>query len=204
MQLYIYTYIEITEIDICIYISFFKYISGIPGQCATITPQMFSGVTTIYTHAHLSMWLFASEVSTYYHMCHPGIVSILMLALTYIQAMTLHKHTYSRFNDDSGHILYRIMVTTTSVMGVMKIGNTVPRVGLKPTSLAFRSRVLPSHHIGFLMSPVYVALCLSGQFRLLHTYKYVHVHLRIYAHVFTCIYAYCVYVHMNKISIIWK
>ena len=34
------------------------------------------------------------------------------------------------------------MVTTTSGMGVMKMGNTVPRAGIKPTSLAFCANVL--------------------------------------------------------------
>ena len=37
----------------------------------------------------------------------------------------------------------------TSVMVVMKMGNTVPRAGFKPTSLAFRASVLPLHHVGF-------------------------------------------------------
>ena len=27
--------------------------------------------------------------------------------------------------------------------------NTVPRVGVEPTSLAFRASVLPFHHVGF-------------------------------------------------------
>ena len=59
------------------------------------------------------------------------------------------------------------------VMGVMKMGNIVPRAGLEPTSLAFQASVLPLHHVGSLMSPlypcplVYVALCLRGQRRLL-------------------------------------
>ena len=50
-------------------------------------------------------------------------------------------------------------------MGVMKIGNIVPRAGFEPTSLAFRASVLPLHHMGSLMSPlyphppVYVTLC---------------------------------------------
>ena len=35
------------------------------------------------------------------------------------------------------------------VVGVMKMGNTVPRVGLEPTSLAFWASVLPLHHVGF-------------------------------------------------------
>ena len=41
------------------------------------------------------------------------------------------------------------MVTATSVVGVMKMGNTVPRAGLEPTSLAFRASVLHLHHVGF-------------------------------------------------------
>ena len=35
-------------------------------------------------------------------------------------------------------------------MGVMKIGNIVPRAGLERTSLAFRASVLPLHHTGSL------------------------------------------------------
>ena len=35
------------------------------------------------------------------------------------------------------------------VMGVMKMGNIVPRVGLEPISLAFRTSVLPLHNVGF-------------------------------------------------------
>ena len=34
-------------------------------------------------------------------------------------------------------------------MGVMKMGNIVPRAGLEPTPLAFWASVLPLHHIGF-------------------------------------------------------
>ena len=40
--------------------------------------------------------------------------------------------------------------------GVMKMGNNVPRAGLKPISLAFRASVLPLHHIGSLMSSPYI------------------------------------------------
>ena len=53
--------------------------------------------------------------------------------------MTLHIHTQGRFNNhtlqDHGH--------GTSIMDAMKMGNTVPRLGLKTTSLAFRASVLP-------------------------------------------------------------
>ena len=35
------------------------------------------------------------------------------------------------------------------VMGVMKMGITVPREGLEPTSLAFRASVLPLPHVCF-------------------------------------------------------
>ena len=31
----------------------------------------------------------------------------------------------------------------------MKMGNTVPRAGLKPTSLAFQASVISLHHVGF-------------------------------------------------------
>ena len=50
------------------------------------------------------------------------------------------------------------MVTATSVMVVTKMGNTVPRVGLEPTSLAFRASVLPLHlhHVVSLTSLLYV------------------------------------------------
>ena len=54
------------------------------------------------------------------------------------------------------------------VVGVMKMGNTVPRAGIEPISLAFFASVLPLHHVGSLMSPLhpylpaYVALCLRG------------------------------------------
>ena len=37
------------------------------------------------------------------------------------------------------------------VVGLMKIGNIVPRVGLEPTSLSFQTSVLPLHHIGSLI-----------------------------------------------------
>ena len=37
----------------------------------------------------------------------------------------------------------------------MQMGNTVPRAGLKLTSLAFRAGVLPLDHIGSLMSPLF-------------------------------------------------
>ena len=59
-----------------------------------------------------------------------------------------------------------------SVEGMMKMGNTVPIVGIEPTSLTICASVLTLHHIGSLMSalyscpPVYVALCLRGQCRL--------------------------------------
>ena len=40
----------------------------------------------------------------------------------------------------------------TSVIGVMKMVNIVPRVGIEPTSMEFRARVLPLQHAGSLMS----------------------------------------------------
>ena len=52
----------------------------------------------------------------------------------------------------------------TSLIGVMKMGNIVPRAGLEPTSLAFWASVLPLHHLGPLMSPLYPHAHLSMWF----------------------------------------
>ena len=38
-----------------------------------------------------------------------------------------------------------------TVVGVTKMINTVPRAGVKPTSLVFRTSALPLHHIGSLI-----------------------------------------------------
>ena len=55
------------------------------------------------------------------------------------------------------------MVRATSVMGVMKMGNIVPTVGIEPTSLAFQASVLtitPPRfpHVTILPTPT----CLCG------------------------------------------
>ena len=63
--------------------------------------------------------------------------------MTYIQAVvTLHIQTQGKFNNYTARSLYRITVMANSVVGVMKMRNMVPRVGIKPTSLAFRASVL--------------------------------------------------------------
>ena len=78
-------------------------------------------------------------------------------------------------------------------MGVMKMGNTVPRAGFEPTSLAFRASVPPLHCVGSLTSLLYPCLhmyaapCLRDQCRLLHlsswncksanAYNYIHAGL---------------------------
>ena len=71
-------------------------------------------------------------------------------------------------------------------MGVMKMGNIVPRVGLEPTYLAFWASVLSLHHIGPLISPlyacspVYVALSLRGQSA--DYFIYIYIYIYIYMH----------------------
>ena len=35
------------------------------------------------------------------------------------------------------------------VVDVTKMANAAPRAGLEPTSLLFRARLLPLHHVGF-------------------------------------------------------
>ena len=71
----------------------------------------------------------------------PGLVSLLMLIITYIQAMTLHLHTQDRLNNYPSCGLHRIIVIATSGMGVMKMANIVPRVGIEPISLTFRANM---------------------------------------------------------------
>ena len=46
------------------------------------------------------------------------------------------------FNNHIAYSLYKIMITATSVVGVMKMGNIMPKAGIKPTSLAFQGSVL--------------------------------------------------------------
>ena len=48
------------------------------------------------------------------------------------------------------------------VVGVIKMGNTVPRVGLEPTSLAFQATVPSLHDVGFpdvTTIPIHTYLC---------------------------------------------
>ena len=42
--------------------------------------------------------------------------------------------------------------TEDSVIGVMKIGNILPNVGIEPISMPFWASVVLLHHIGSLMS----------------------------------------------------
>ena len=100
-----------------------------------------------------------------------------MLTIAYMQAMTFCIHTQGRFTNHTACSLYRIMVTTTSVVGVVKMGNSVPRAGLESTSLAFQASMVPFHYACSLMSPLYphlpicVVLCLRGQCRLLQYFN---------------------------------
>ena len=107
-------------------------------------------------------------------------------------------HIYTNINMHISPIIYIYIYIHHQyiwkyVVGVMKMVNTVPRARIKHTSLAFQASVLPLHHVGSLMSPVYpclpvyVALCLRGQCRLLHSppwncksfnvYNYIHTYI---------------------------
>ena len=100
------------------------------------------------------MQLRTSEVSSDYYSRPPGIVSLLMLTITYEQAMALqlHIHNQGSFHNHTVHTLYRIMVMTLVSWLCMKIGNIALRAEFKPTFLAFWASVLPLHHIGSLIS----------------------------------------------------
>ena len=51
------------------------------------------------THAYLSTQLLASEFSADYYTDLPEMVSLLLLTITYIQAVALDTHTQDRFNN---------------------------------------------------------------------------------------------------------
>ena len=72
--------------------------------------------------------------------------------------MALHIHTQGRFNNDTAHRLCMILVTATRVMGMTKMGNIVPRVGVEPTSVGFWASVLQLYQEASLMSPLYPLL----------------------------------------------
>ena len=57
----------------------------------------------------------------------------------------------------------------TSVVGVMEMGNIVPRAGLEPMPLAFWASVLPLHHLGFPDVTMIICLCSSLPQRLVQT-----------------------------------
>ena len=85
----------------------------------------------------------------------PDIVSIWCLQLHTYRQWPFIIHTQGKFNNHTVCSLYRIMIKPTSVVGVMNVGNNLPRVGLEPTSLGFPASMLRLHHIGSLMSPLY-------------------------------------------------
>ena len=96
-------------------------------------------------------------------------------------SLTVQQSGWAREPVPSFHIAVRVGTGTCPIslfaviMAVMKMGNIVPRAGIKPTSLAFRASVLPLHHLGSLTSPlfphlpVYAAPYLRGQCRPLHS-----------------------------------
>ena len=73
-------------------------------------------------------------------------------AYNYIHTCNNLTYTQVRFDNHTVNSLYMIHVTVIRVVGVLKMGNTVPRVGLKPTSLIFQVSVLPWDHIGSIIS----------------------------------------------------
>ena len=91
------------------------------------------------------MQLLASEVSEDYYTRLPGILNLLMLTITYIQAMILHIHTQGRFTNHTVRSLDRIVVMATSVEGVMAMGNIVLQSG-KSNPHLWHSRPVCYHY----------------------------------------------------------
>ena len=99
----------------------------------TITPPRLFYVTLLPIPTTLCS-SFDCEVSADYYTRPPGIVSLLTLTITYIQAVYFCIHTQGRFNNYIVCAVYRIMVTAKSVLGVMARDKIEPRAG-------FRTRV---------------------------------------------------------------
>ena len=104
----------------------------------------------------------------------PFIVSHLILTITYIHTGSHLTHIYRVGSTTIQHITCTgSWVTATSGVGVMKMGNVVPWVGIEPIFLAFRASVLtitPCRlpDVTTIHTPsVYAAPCFRGQRSLL-------------------------------------
>ena len=82
------------------------------------------------------MWLVAPEVSVDYYCSSPW----------NCKSFNAYNHIHTgndtyiyihRINNYTAHNFYRIMVTATSVVGVIEMDNIVPSAGIEHTSLAF-------------------------------------------------------------------
>ena len=107
--------------------------------------------------------LLKSSVQTTTTLVPLATVSLIMLTITYTGNGLTYTYTYTGYVQqpysmqlvqDPGH--------GTSGVGVMKMGNMVPRAGIEPTSLAFWASVLtisPSRFPGVNMPPTPTCLC---------------------------------------------
>ena len=96
-----------------------------------VIPPRLPDVTTLPTPTCLCYYLPERSVQTNYTHS-PGILNLVMLRITHIQAVTIHMHTQGRFNNHTARSLHSIMITAASVVGVMNMGNIAPRAGLEP------------------------------------------------------------------------
>ena len=144
------------------------HISGIPRQCATISPcfiNHFRGGTTIPTPTCLSRSLLKRSVQTITLI--PLNCNILMLKLTYTQARV---HTGQVQQPYSVQLVQDHFHCNNSC-GCDENGKYCAQSKTQTKSLAFWASALPLHHIGSLMSalyarqPVYAAPCLRSQCR---------------------------------------
>ena len=110
------------------------YIPGIWASMLTLTPCRIPWCPH-YTCVYLSMQLLAWAVRAAYCNRPHAIVS---LTITYRQSPHIHAHrvisTVIQILHDTGHAI--------RAMGVMKMGNIIPRVGIKPRSPSFQASVL--------------------------------------------------------------
>ena len=121
------------------------------------------------SHAYMSMRFFVWAVSAAYYPRPPGIVSLSILTIAYIQPVTSYLY------------IYRLGSTTTQcVIGGMQMRNIVPRVATEHKYLAFYTSVLtitlsrlPDVTIHAHLSVWFIVWT---QFRLLYTYMHKYIY----------------------------
>ena len=106
-------------------------------------------LNTSHNGIFIIMALNMSLVFQWVHHDTENVISISLSVIVIVHVISISVSTSRHLMSWVFHWVHEGIEYITCVVGVMKMGNIVPRVGLKHISLAFRASVLPLHHIGF-------------------------------------------------------